>query len=156
VGLVGSKAHLLGEQGTPVHAAYTRPEFLRMVADSLREPTSEEIEENMYGTYYATRRVALFQETQTQPVEFVAKTFFHKEGIILGSPIYVALSDPQTDARATTDSVKRATLGVFEAIEAQVGGRTRGSRANQTRPIGQAAPSLRTSGQYKAQQTTTG
>lgn len=94
VGLVGSRAHMLGEVGNPVHASYARPDFLRKIADGLSESPSEVNSEDMYGAFYATRHAALFWEGETQYVEFTAKTFLSREDILLGSPLYVALASP--------------------------------------------------------------
>ena len=90
VALIGSESHLIGEAGTPVHAAYARPSFLRKLADGIRELGQKEIEENSYGTYYAARGVAFFHEGDTLPVEFVAKYLLKMGDVLIGSPIYVA------------------------------------------------------------------
>jgi hypothetical protein len=108
VGLIGSKAHLLGETGSPVHASYARPDFLRKVAEGMRQLSSQEIADNMYGMYYATREVALFWEGNTQRVEFVAKTFVMENDILIGSPLYVALASDIAEKEAPKKEHRKA------------------------------------------------
>jgi hypothetical protein len=91
VALIGSAAHLLGEEGSPVHASYARPTFLQQLADGLLELSEQEIADNEYGTYYAARGVAMFHEGATRPVEFVAKHLLQLRDIVIGSPLYVAM-----------------------------------------------------------------
>ena len=90
--LVGSNAHMLGEAGKPVHADYSRPSFIRSVADDVRDASVDEFEAD-----YAARDLLANIDRgvdDTQSVEFVAKTYLvedEKHGAIrLGSPLFVA------------------------------------------------------------------
>ncbi len=94
VALIGSAAHLIGEEGHPVSAAYSRPTFLRKLADGTSDIDPTELQENAYGTRWAARRAAFGDGGAGQPVEFVAKHLLRLDTVLIGSPLYVAAADP--------------------------------------------------------------
>jgi hypothetical protein len=91
--LVGSNAHMLGETGKPVHASYSRPDFIRKIANDIRDASSNE---EIPPSIVAKDLLADMNRgvDDTQYVEFAAKTFFVEDelntGIRLGSPLFVA------------------------------------------------------------------
>lgn len=110
VGLVGSKAHMLGEVGNPVHAYYSDANNLRMIAQSLPGISPHDREATKINMKDPTTAYA-GQQSQYQRVEFLAKTFLAGAApdyyspyteILFGSPLYVAFAkkfsgDDQTE-----------------------------------------------------------
>lgn len=99
VGLIGSRAHLIGEEGKSVYMYYTRPSALRCIAEGMRGDAAalaeNPREHELISTGDAAHRMALeYPEADKQRVEFVARTYrLDKHGVLLGSPLYVALAD---------------------------------------------------------------
>jgi hypothetical protein len=97
--LVGSNSHMLGETGKPVHASYSRPDFVRKIANDIRDAS---FNEEAPPSFIANDLLADINRgiDDTQYVEFVAKTYFVEDkihaGIRLGSPLFVAEAKKDT------------------------------------------------------------
>lgn len=98
IGLIGSRAHMLGEVGRSVHAAYTFPSFVRKVADGIRFERDKDIltEPSGRGILFTVGKLIVGKE-DVERVEFVAKTFSLDKSLLLGSPLYVALSKKERE-----------------------------------------------------------
>lgn len=115
IGLIGSRAHLMGQEGESVYAYYTSPSTLRRIAEGMRgdeaAPTDNAREYEVFAAGGAAHEMALeYPAADKQRVEFVARTYrLDDRGVLLGSPLYVALADdhPPSDGRpsAPTASV---------------------------------------------------
>jgi hypothetical protein len=107
IGLIGSRAHLMGQEGESVYAAYTSPSTLRRIAEGMRGdeavPTDNAGEHEVFAAAGTAHQMALeYPAADKQRVEFVARTYrLDDRGVLLGSPLYVALADdyPPSDGR---------------------------------------------------------
>jgi len=95
VGLVGSTAHVVGAPAMDSESlGYARPEFWMAIIESITPPSPDSFGTQMYDLdnlidYQARRR----GDAPKQRVEFVAKTFLTLEGLLIGSPLFVAAAE---------------------------------------------------------------
>lgn len=98
LGLVGSLSNVIGS-GIPEPAAwyYTSPVVVAEIAEALRQPSVDEYEAPMNEVYGEVHGLAHgdghVPEVPQQKLEFVAKSFLNAAGVLLGSPLYVALAE---------------------------------------------------------------
>jgi len=90
VGLIGSKAHMLGEVSKSVHTGYAQPGYFRYLAEAIKIPDWK-VSSVTKGTLFAIGELVINKE-DAERVEFVAKTFLSEQGLLLGSPLYVAFA----------------------------------------------------------------
>jgi hypothetical protein len=93
VALVGSKAHMIGEVGDPVHCFYIAPVFFKSIANAIKSsplsPNGHQVSET------CQMLEELVKYGGTSRVQFVAKTYVFEQSLLLGSPLYVAFANGQ-------------------------------------------------------------
>jgi hypothetical protein len=89
VALVGSVAHVSGMSGLePATFSYIQPSFWNRIVETLASPRDDELRNEVRNLRYEME----WHDTVPQEVrvEFVAKTYFSRDGFFVGSPLYVA------------------------------------------------------------------